>query len=86
MTTEEVNEKLKDVGLKFDSYYKYEFTFIGTTEDGYEIICTYGGTSDMIYRFGVSSDSIERFLNVDNWTSTKVLKNNKEIYYRNNDF
>ena len=43
MTIEELIEKYGDVELKFDSYYKYKFTFSGKAPDGKIISWSYGG-------------------------------------------
>lgn len=85
MTTEEVNEKFKNVKLKFTYYFKYTFSFQGTTEDGYEIQCDFGGDSDMIYRFS-ASDVPVNFGNVDDWSIVSVSHNKKQVYYINNFF
>ena len=54
MTKEEILEKYGDVELKFDSYYKYTFTYCGTACDGVKIIANSGGCSDEIYRASYS--------------------------------
>ena len=83
MTTEEVNEKFKDIKVKFTNYFKYTFTFTGTTKDGYEIQCDYGGDSDMIYRFSVSDVPIN-FNSVDDWSIVSVSHNKNQVYYIDN--
>jgi hypothetical protein len=83
MTTQEVNEKFKEVKLKFASYFKYTFSVTGTAEEGYEILCEYGGEADMIYRFSLSDIPVN-FGSVDDWTSVEVYHNKKQVYSINN--
>lgn len=59
MTIEELIEKYGDVELKFDSYYKYRFTFSGKAPDGKIISWTYGGNSSDIYKYSVTRDGIK---------------------------
>lgn len=71
MTVEQVNEKFKDVKVTFDSYYKFTFTFIGQSEDGYKIACLFGGDSDDIYRYDVNTDPVS-FGECEQWTAVAV--------------
>ena len=71
MTVEQVNEKFKDVKVTFDSYYKFTFTFIGQSEDGYKIACLFGGDSDDIYRYDVNTDPVS-FGECEQWTAVVV--------------
>lgn len=75
MTIEQVNEKFKDSKVTFESYYKYTFTFVGVSEDGYRLTCHYGGSSDDIYRYDVGNDFIP-FNSTEDWTSI-IIKNSK---------
>lgn len=56
MTESDFLEKYGDVKVKFHSYYKYSFNFMGTLEDGSTITVSVGGNSDDIYRFNVTAD------------------------------
>ncbi len=59
MNLEQITEKYGNVKLKFNSYYKYTFNFIGKTEDGEEVYVSTGGDADDIYRLDVSQDKEE---------------------------
>lgn len=50
MTRAEIIEQYGDIGLFFAHYYKYSFTYTGTTEDGVKIIAVRGGCGDDIYK------------------------------------
>ena len=52
-------EKYRDIKLKFSSYYKYSFNFIGKTDDGEEIFASVGGTADEIYKLNVDVNKEE---------------------------
>ena len=54
LTSTEVYSRFADVELYFDSYYKYVFTFKGTSADGYTVVADYGGGSSDIYRYEVA--------------------------------
>lgn len=56
ITQEEFKEKYADVRVKFASYYKYSFTYIGYAENGTMISVDYGGDAGLIYRFEISAD------------------------------
>lgn len=71
MTVEQVNEKFKDVKVTFDSYYKFTFEFVGKSEDGFQLECTYGGDSDDIYRYDVNTDPVS-FGDCDQWSYVVV--------------
>lgn len=45
-----------EVPLYFQSYYKYAFTFEGTTADGLRIVAVIGGDSHSIYKWSVRHD------------------------------
>jgi hypothetical protein len=47
-------EMYGDTMMSFLSYYKYTFHFNGKTADGKTISASYGGSSEDIYRYGVS--------------------------------
>ena len=55
MTKNEILEKYGKVELKFDSYYKYTFTYCGKADGGVKIIANAGGCSDEIYRASYSN-------------------------------
>ncbi len=58
MSKEEFLEKYGEVKVKFDFYFKYTFYFKGVLENGNSILCSFGGTSDNIFKFGISSEEI----------------------------
>lgn len=55
ITHDEFIEKYADVRMTFSSYYKYEFTYIGQTDDGVKVSVTYGGDANQIYRFSLDA-------------------------------
>ena len=50
MNQAELIEKYGNVKLKFDSYYKYTFTYTGLTDEGLTINVELGGDPDEIYK------------------------------------
>jgi hypothetical protein len=55
MTEQEFLNKYGDKKVKFESYYKYSFTFVTELDDG-KTLCVYvGGHPDDIYKFSVSA-------------------------------
>lgn len=58
MTSDEFVQKYGKVKVKFQTYYKYSFTFVGKLDTGETITVRVGGDSSEIYRFEVSADSI----------------------------
>ncbi len=55
MTRQEFYDKYGEVEVSFCHYFKYSFTYVGFMPDGTEVICTFGGDSDSIYRHEVSA-------------------------------
>jgi len=80
MTLEQVNEKFKDTKIKFNSYYKYTFYFSGVTEDGYQVLCSFGGDSDDIYRFDVDTNELS-FSNTNEWNSVTIKDSKGETVF-----
>lgn len=58
MTYAEIMEKWGNVLCAFTHYYKYQFHYKGTSEDGYEILAIYGGDSGDIYRHEVQNNEV----------------------------
>lgn len=56
MSQDEFIEEYGEEFVKFESYYKFEFRYAGTTKDGFKIVVRYGGISDDIYRHEVCCD------------------------------
>jgi len=50
LTIEQFLEQYGDVKVKFSSYYKFTFTFIGKIDDDHTVIVNVGGNSNDIYR------------------------------------
>ncbi len=80
MTEEEVYKKFQNKLLRFCKYYKYTFTFVSDTEDGYRMECKFGGTSEDIYRYSVSSTDEIRFRGFNEWSSVHVYDGTKLVY------
>ncbi len=47
--------KYGDVQVSFNEYYKFTFYFTGVTSEGYKLVVGYGGNSEQIYRYELSS-------------------------------
>ncbi len=62
MKKEQILEKYGNVKLKFDSYYKYTFTFVGVADDGAQVSTSIGGDAEDIYRMEVSADCSETLI------------------------
>jgi len=87
MTAEQVIEKFEGKLLKFSHYYKYTFSFVGYTDDGYKITCNYGGFADDIYRYNVSATDELRFNHLNEWNSVVVVNGkNERVFHFNNDW
>lgn len=52
------NENAKKLFLAFESYYKYSFSFSGSTDNIY-VAVQYGGSSDYIYRYEVDTSAFK---------------------------
>lgn len=79
MTDTEVAELFSDVPLLFDSYYKYSFAFSGS-KDGYEIVTSFGGCSDDIYRYDVSRDDPVLFSGPYEWSFVSITKDGVKVF------
>lgn len=53
LTSDEFYDKYGNVKVKFESYYKYTFTYRGVLENGNTIVIDCGGDSDTIYKHDV---------------------------------
>jgi hypothetical protein len=69
MTKQEFMDKYGDVEVKFSSYYKYTFTFIGEFDGGVVLVEVGGGSSD-IYRMEVCSGLSESVRGLDPYSGT----------------
>ena len=58
-------DKYGDIEVTFSSYYKYSFTFKGTTDAGEELYVSIGGDSDEIYRMEIMADDPESVRSLD---------------------
>jgi hypothetical protein len=56
LTEEQFEEQYGDVKVKFNSYYKFTFTFVGKTNDGSTVRLLVGGNSEDIYRERIVAD------------------------------
>jgi hypothetical protein len=80
ITQKQFIEKYGTVKVKFESYYKYTFTYSATLPDGKTISVGYGGNSDDIYRFSVTSDSEQTIEDCYPYTGT-VYAGDVEMEY-----
>lgn len=79
MTAEEVAVILKDVKLKFSSYYKYTFYFRGAGE-GFSVSGSKGGDHDDIYRMSVDADEEFPALPLEDWRTLKVQRGEEVVF------
>ena len=79
MTKEEFIEKYGEVKVKFSSYYKYTFNYIGTLPDGNVISVDCGGNADDIYRYEVVPDMEETISSIDPYAGSVRDKDYKVI-------
>jgi len=80
MTEEQVNGKFENVEVMFNSYSEFKFTFVGRSEDGYEIICLYEGEADAIYSYSVDTNP-ELFEECGRWSDVVIKdKEGTEVF------
>ena len=79
MTREEFYEKYSDVKVKFSTYYKYTFTYVGELSDGGKISVGYGGHYDDIYRYDVSADCEKTVNSIYPYCGTAYDKDGKVV-------
>lgn len=70
LSQEEFFAKYGDTEMSFHSYFKYVFTYEGTTKDGLRVTAHYGGESSEIYRHGVSAGSKESLESINPYYAT----------------
>ena len=79
MTQEEVDKKFDKAKVRFESYYKFSFSYVGRWR-GFTILCSEGGNSDDIYRHSVST-APQDFEEVGRWVSVTIKdKNGNEVF------
>lgn len=71
-------EKYGDVPLRFESYYKYSFTFVGVADDVL-IIAAVGGAGEDIYRYTVKRDDTITLRGGD-WSFAQVKRGADELW------
>ena len=80
LTIEEVTELLEGATVKFSSYYKYSFSFVGKHND-LEIYCSFGGNHDDIYREEVIAGEEKNVLPFeDYWDYVIITRDGEEIF------
>lgn len=85
MTKEEVDNKFKDLKLRFEHYYKHLFTFIGISEDGYTINASYGKDASDIYTYSISANEKIPFIKCDEWTVITIYdRDGKSVFNYDN--
>lgn len=77
ITKEKIFEKYSDVQFKFNSYYKYNFTYKGI-KNGLDIYATIGGDRDDIYRWEIEVDDLETLHTLE-FHSLRVYKKGELI-------
>jgi hypothetical protein len=78
MTQQEFIEKYGNVYVRFDSYYKYSFTFKGVTADGTAVYVEVGGNPDAVYSLEVDVDAVETVSGLDPYAG-RVYKDGVEV-------
>jgi hypothetical protein len=79
MTREDVDKKFAKAKMRFSSYYKYAFSFVGKWR-GFRISASYGGCSDDIYRYSVGTAPIA-FGCVDDWSWITIKDKAGEVVF-----
>jgi hypothetical protein len=74
LTEEQFVEKYGDAKVKFSSYYKYTFTFVGQLEDGSTITLSVGGGGDDVYRLSVEANKEYRVMELG-FSYAEVVQN-----------
>ena len=75
LTIKEVREMYGNLPLRFSSYYKFSFTFVGVAEDCVEVVASYGGNSDDIYKFDVRADKDYTINELEpSWITTELRR------------
>lgn len=80
ITKKQFIEKYGEIKVKFESYYKYTFTYSATLPDGKIISVGYGGNSDDIYKLSVTSDEEKTIISLYPYTGS-VYDDNVEVEY-----
>ena len=78
MTKQEFIDKYGDYVVKFDSYYKYSFSFKAPLSEDMTLHVSIGGNADDIYREEISVDSLVTVKELDPFSGT-VFKHGKEV-------
>jgi hypothetical protein len=78
LSKEQIEKELQGAVVYFSSYYKYQFVFRGSY-GGYDIMCTYGGHHDEIYRYHVKPVAI-KFLPLTQWMYISIVKDGKTVF------
>jgi hypothetical protein len=79
MTKKEFIEKYGNVKVKFSTYYKYTFTYVGELPNGGKISVGYGGNYDDIYRYDVSADYEETVNSIEPYCGTAYDKDGNVV-------
>lgn len=80
MTPKQFEKRYRNVELLFRDYYKYTFTFVGEV-DGKQIIASFGGDPDSIYRSSITNDEIRKLGSLKNWRSVSMYDENDELFF-----
>jgi len=79
MTKKEFIEKYGNVKVKFSTYYKYTFTYVGELPNGGKISVDCGGNADDIYRYEVVPDMEESVSSIDPYCGTAYDKDGNVV-------
>ena len=58
MNREDIYEKYGDTYVRFESYYKYSFTYVGQVDEK-RLVVVIGGNADDIYRCNVTTEIVK---------------------------
>ena len=75
---DELIDQYGETPVRFSSYYKFSFTFVGQLPDGREIKCGCGGSADDIYRDHVEAGKDYPLKEVAQWVSLKLEPSDAE--------
>lgn len=85
ITKEQVIKQYGGVELEFSSYYRYTFHYKKELDDGTLIFGSYGGSSEDIYRYDVSKDSVVKVSYFENSLTYMEIVKDGTILFKYSD-
>ena len=79
LSREQFYEKYGRIEVKFNSYYKFDFIFVGETPEGYKISVSYGGNAEEIYRYELSYNQTGTVESIEPYTGVVYDKTGRDV-------